>query len=241
MNFYPAIDLKNGQCVRLEKGRMDTAKVYNDSPADQARLFAEAGCTWIHVVDLDGAFAGRPVNAPVVRDIVETTGISVQLGGGIRSMDTISAWLEAGVQRVILGTAAVQDPELVFKACARFPGRIAVGIDARDGQVAVEGWAKASTLSVAELAGRFETAGVAAIIHTDIARDGVLTGPNVEASADLAARTSIPVIVSGGISGPEDLEACRAAGDLEGVIAGRALYEGRLNPADAVRILREVR
>jgi len=229
MILYPAIDLKDGQCVRLVRGDMEAATVFNDSPADQARQFAGAGATWLHVVDLNGAFAGRPVNADAVSQILSATGMSVQLGGGIRTLAQVDAWLEAGVARVIIGTAAVKDPDMVRAACDAHPGRIAVAVDARGGLVAVEGWAQATELSVVELAGRFEDAGVAAIIYTDIDRDGVLEGANVEATAALARSTSLPVIASGGVSSLEDLRRLDEEADVSGAIIGRALYDGRIS------------
>ncbi len=239
MIFYPAIDLKDGRCVRLVKGDMNQVTVFNDSPANQARAFADAGCQWIHVVDLNGAFAGAPVNAAAVRAILATVTVPVQLGGGIRDLATVANWLGAGVKRVVLGTAAVKDPALVREACKHFPGQIAVGIDARGGMVATEGWAETGTLSALDLARRFVDAGVAAIIHTDIDRDGVLAGPNVAASAELARAVPIPVIVSGGVSSLDDLRAVKAqAGSgIAGVISGRAIYDGRINLKEAVALL----
>jgi phosphoribosylformimino-5-aminoimidazole carboxamide ribotide isomerase len=237
--FFPAIDLKDGRCVRLIKGDMNQATVFNDSPTNQARQFADAGCQWIHVVDLNGAFAGAPVNAAAVRDILQAVRIPVQLGGGIRDMATVAAWLEAGVARVILGTAAVKNPALVHEACRAYPGKVAVGIDARGGKVATEGWADTGELTVEELAKRFVDAGVAAIIHTDIDRDGILAGPNVAASAALARAVPIPVIVSGGVSSRDDLKAVKAeaASGIAGVISGRAIYDGRIDLAEAVALL----
>lgn len=235
MIFFPAIDLKDGVCVRLIKGDMDKATVFNDSPADQALQFAEAGAEWIHVVDLNGAFAGAPVNEAAVKDII-SAGVPVQLGGGIRSMATVDAWFSAGVARLILGTVAVKNPDLVRKACRAYPGRIAVGVDARDGRVATEGWADVSELTTIDLAGRFVDSGVAALIHTDIDRDGVLKGPNVAASAELARAVPIPVIVSGGVASLVDLQAVKdeAASGIAGVISGRAIYNGRINVAEAI-------
>ncbi|MSO73183.1 MAG: 1-(5-phosphoribosyl)-5-[(5-phosphoribosylamino)methylideneamino]imidazole-4-carboxamide isomerase [Rhodospirillaceae bacterium] len=239
MILYPAIDLKDGRCVRLVRGDMAQATAFNDSPADQARQFAAAGCQWIHVVDLDGAFAGKAVNAAAVRTIIGA-GVPVQLGGGIRDMAGVEMWLAAGLARVILGTAAVKNPELVRSACKAFPGRIAVGIDARQGKVATEGWAATSELTADELAKRFADAGVAAIIHTDIDRDGVLAGPNVQASAALARVVPIPVIVSGGVSSLADIGAVKAeaASGIAGVITGRALYEGHLDLREAIALLK---
>jgi phosphoribosylformimino-5-aminoimidazole carboxamide ribotide isomerase len=240
MIFFPAIDLKDGQCVRLVRGEMDQATVYGDDPAAQARLFADAGCTWLHVVDLNGAFEGKPVNADAVRAILEAGGLKVELGGGIRTLGTVALWLEAGVARVILGTAALKDPGLVKQACRDHPGRIAVGIDARGGFVAVEGWAETSEIAPLDLARRFEDAGVAALIYTDISRDGALAGPNIEATVELARAISIPVIASGGVSSMDDLRRLKDAGEgvLEGVIAGRAVYDGRVDPRAAVALLR---
>ncbi len=239
MILFPAIDLKDGACVRLKLGLMDQATVFNADPADQARAFAVAGAEWIHVVDLNGAFAGRPVNAASVEAILATVEVPVQLGGGIRDMATIEAWLERGVRRVILGTVALKDPALVKAACRRFPGQVAVGIDAKGGQVAVEGWAETSDLTVLDLALKFEDAGVAAIIYTDIDRDGVLTGPNVEATAALAAAIRTPVIASGGVSSLDDLRRLKAVPGLEGVISGRALYDGRIDLAQALAVLKD--
>ena len=234
MILYPAIDLKDGQCVRLRLGDMEQSTVFNDDPSAQARAFAEAGCEWLHLVDLNGAFAGKPVNAEAVDGILAAVDVPVQLGGGIRSMATIDAWLERGVRRVILGTAAVKDPALVKNACRNWPGRVAVGIDAKGGKVAVEGWAEVSELSVEELAARFSDVGVAAIIHTDVDRDGVLSGPNVATTSALADVTQIPVIASGGVSSLEDLLALRAAGNIAGAISGRALYNGRIDLGEAI-------
>jgi len=237
--FFPAIDLKNGHCVRLRQGDMATATVFNEDPADQARTFEKAGCQWLHVVDLDGAFAGHPVNAGAVDAILEAVDLPVQLGGGIRTLATAASWLDRGVRRVILGTAALRHPDLVAAACADFPGRIAVGIDARDGRVAVQGWSEQSDIAALDLARRFEDVGVAAIIFTDIGRDGVLSGPNIAATVELARTVQIPVILSGGISTLDDLRKAREAGDgiIAGVICGRALYDGRLDVARAVRLI----
>ncbi len=231
MILFPAIDLKDGQCVRLLRGEMDQATVFNDDAGAQAAAFAAGGCHWLHVVDLNGAFAGKPVNGAAVDAILGAVTVPVQLGGGIRDLDTIAMWLERGIARVILGTVAVRDPELVREACRRYPDQVAVGIDARDGRVAVEGWAEVSELGAAELAARFEDAGVAAIIYTDIDRDGAMQGVNVEATKDLAAATSIPVIASGGVSSLDDLAALKAVAHhgIAGVISGRALYDGGLD------------
>ncbi|MBT3306896.1 MAG: 1-(5-phosphoribosyl)-5-[(5-phosphoribosylamino)methylideneamino]imidazole-4-carboxamide isomerase [Alphaproteobacteria bacterium] len=239
MKFFPAIDLKDGQCVRLLQGDMDKATVFGDDPAAQARIFADAGAEWLHVVDLNGAVSGRPVNEDAVAAILGSLKIPVQLGGGIRDRDTIDFWLERGVRRVILGTVAVRDPDLVKQACRDHPGRVAVGIDARDGLVAVEGWTEVSEITALELAKKFEDCGVAAIIYTDIARDGAMQGPNTEATVELAKAISIPIIASGGVSSLKDLEELKAAGEglLEGVISGRALYDGRLDLSDAVSLL----
>ena len=237
MILYPAIDLKAGACVRLVRGDMDQATVFNDDPAAQAKTFADAGCPWLHVVDLDGAFAGHGVNGDAIKGILAATDMSVQLGGGIRDLAAIESWLEAGITRVILGTVAVKDPDLVRSACRQFPGRIAVGIDARDGFVAVEGWAEASSLCAQDLVARFADAGVAAIIYTDIDRDGTLGGCNVEATAALAAQTEIPVIASGGIGTLDDLRRLSATGTIAGAISGRALYDGRIDLAAALALL----
>jgi len=238
--FFPAIDLKDGACVRLIKGDMSQATVFNDSPADQARQFADAGCLWIHVVDLNGALAGAPVNASAVKSILAQVSVPVQLGGGIRDMATVAAWLEAGIARVILGTAAVKNPALVRDACRAYPGRVAVGIDARCGKVATEGWVDTGELTAIDLAGRFVDAGVAAIIHTDIDRDGILAGPNVAASAELARAVPIPIIVSGGVSSLDDLKSVKAeaASGIAGVISGRAIYDGRIELGAAVALLK---
>ena len=239
MIFFPAIDLKDGQCVRLFQGDMDQVTVFGDDPAGQAKGFADAGAKWLHVVDLNGAFSGRPVNEDAVSGILDRIDIPVQLGGGIRDMQTIDFWLDRGVRRVILGTVAVRDPDLVKQACKRHPDRVGVGIDARDGMVAVEGWTELSEITGLELAKEFEDCGVAAIIYTDIARDGAMDGPNIEATVGLANAVSVPVIASGGVSSLEDLEALKAAGTglLEGVISGRALYDGRIDLAAAVELL----
>lgn len=239
LTLYPAIDLKDGACVRLVQGEMSAATLFNDNPAAQAASFVEAGCKWLHVVDLNGAFVGRPVNSSAVAAILGVTPVPVQLGGGIRDLSTIEFWLSAGVARVILGTVAVKNPSLVQKACKLYPGRIAVGIDARAGHVAVEGWAETSELSALDLALRFEDAGVTAIIYTDIERDGKLGGVNVEATAQLAARLSTPVIASGGVGSLEDLEKLKPyeGQGVEGVICGRALYDGRVKLADALALL----
>ncbi len=238
MILYPAIDLKDGQCVRLVRGEMDAATVFNDDPAAQAAAFAAAGCQWVHLVDLNGAFAGRAVNAEAVEAVLARVSVPCQLGGGIRDMAAIEGWLAKGLARVILGTVAVRDPALVRDAARAFPGRVAVGIDARGGRVAVEGWAETTDLTALELARRFEDAGVAAIIYTDIDRDGAMGGPNVAATAALANAVSIPVIASGGVSSLDDLRALKNCGaPLDGAISGRALYDGRIDVAEAVRVL----
>jgi len=239
--LYPAIDLKGGKCVRLLRGDMQAATVFNDDPAAQARAFAAQGFAWLHVVDLDGAFAGAAVNAAAVQAILAATALPVQLGGGIRDLGAIEAWLSRGVRRVILGTVALTDPALVKAACKAHPGRVVVGIDARGGKVAVEGWAKVSTMDAAELALRFEDAGVSAIVYTDIDRDGALAGVNVEATAALARRLKTPVIASGGVASLEDLRALRRheSDGIAGVICGRALYDGRIDPAAALALLAE--
>lgn len=239
MILFPAIDLKNGQCVRLEQGDMARATVFNLDPAAQARSFAAQGFQYLHVVDLDGAFAGKPVNAQAVESMLQVVSMPVQLGGGIRDLNTVEGWLAKGISRVIIGTAAVRDPALVKQAAKKFPGRVAVGLDARDGKVAVEGWAESSQVTALEIAQRFEDAGVAAIIFTDIARDGLLKGINWEATIALAEAVSIPVIASGGLASIDDVKALLApqAKKLEGAIAGRALYDGRLDPAEALALI----
>ena len=239
LTLYPAIDLKGGQCVRLRRGEMGDATVYSDDPGAQALAWQRSGCRWLHVVDLDGAFAGRSANVAAVEAILAAAAVPVQLGGGLRDRAGIERWLSAGVARVILGSAAVKDPALVREACRAHPGRVAVGIDARDGMVATEGWAETSALEAEELARRFEGAGVAALIHTDIARDGMLGGVNVEATVALARAVAVPVIASGGIGSLEHLAMLRreAAGLVEGVIVGRALYDGRVDPVAALALL----
>lgn len=242
MKLYPAIDIKDGRCVRLLRGDMDAATVFNDSPVAQARAFEAAGCGYLHVVDLNGAFAGRPVNEQIVRDMLAAVSVPIQLGGGIRSLEGIEQWLQAGVSRVILGTLALRAPDLVTAACKAYPGQVVVGIDARGGRVAVEGWAQASDMAVADLARAFEDAGVAAIIFTDIDRDGTLEGVNVDAVVALANAVDIPVIASGGVQGLDDLQALRQAaercrGRIDGVVVGRALYDGGLSLDAAVQAL----
>jgi len=243
MILYPAIDLKDGACVRLVRGEMDQATVFNTDPAAQARVFAGQGFQWLHLVDLNGAFQGKPVNGAAVESVLASVTMPVQLGGGIRDLKTIEGWLERGIARVILGTVAVRNPDLVREACKLFPGKVAVGIDARDGLVAVEGWATTSEVKALDLALRFEDAGVAAIIYTDINRDGAMGGVNVEATADLAFALTTPVIASGGVSSITDLEALKAQEHtgINGVICGRALYDGRIDPARALALLARAR
>ncbi len=240
MILFPAIDLKDGQCVRLKLGDMEQATVYNPDPAAQAKAFEDQGFEWLHVVDLNGAFAGESVNGAAVDAILKATKNPVQLGGGIRTLEHIENWLSRGLARVILGTVAVRDPALVMEACKRFPGKIAVGIDAKGGYVAVEGWAEASELGVIELARKFEGAGVSAIIYTDIDRDGILTGINWESTLELANAVSIPIIASGGLASLDDIERMLQpdASRLEGAISGRALYDGRIDPAEALAMIR---
>jgi phosphoribosylformimino-5-aminoimidazole carboxamide ribotide isomerase len=241
--LFPAIDLKNGQCVRLEQGDMARATVFNLDPAAQAKTFETQGFEYLHVVDLDGAFAGKPVNAHAVEEMLKSVKFPVQLGGGIRDLATVEAWLSKGIRRVIIGTAAVRDPALVKEAAKKFPGQVAVGLDARDGKVAVEGWAETSTVTALDIAQRFEDAGVAAIIFTDIARDGLLKGLNLEATIALADAISIPVIASGGLASIDDVKAMLTprAKKLEGAISGRALYDGRIDPAEALTLIRNAR
>lgn len=240
MYLLPAIDLKNGSCVRLRQGDMAQATVFDASPSDQAQRFAEQGCEWIHIVDLDGAFAGHPVNAEAVECILAAVDVRIELGGGIRSLETVKMWLDKGVSRVILGTIALRNPDFVKRACDLYPGRIAVGIDAKNGMVAVEGWAETSQISDVELAEKFESAGVDVLIYTDISRDGVLQGPNLAATTRLSERISTPVIVSGGVSTLDDLRACRAEAEknLAGVIVGRAIYDGRFTVVEALSVLK---
>lgn len=237
MILYPAIDLKDGQAVRLLRGEMDAATVFNDDPAAQARAFQEEGCQWLHLVDLNGAFAGKPVNGAAVEAILSETSVPTQLGGGIRDMATIEMWLAKGLTRVILGTVAVENPDLVREAAKAFPGHVAVGLDARNGFVATRGWAEETDVQVTDLAKSFEDAGVAAIIYTDIDRDGAMQGPNITATAALAKATSIPVIASGGVSSLGDLVALRDAGGISGAISGRALYDGALDLKAALAAL----
>jgi phosphoribosylformimino-5-aminoimidazole carboxamide ribotide isomerase len=239
--LFPAIDLKDGKCVRLKLGDMNAATVFNDDPAAQARAFEEQGFTYLHIVDLNGAFEGKPVNASAVEAILAAITMPAQLGGGIRDLATIESWLTRGIRRVILGTVAVRDPGLVREACKRFPGRVAVGIDAKGGKVAVEGWAETSELTAIDLARRFEDAGVSAIIYTDIDRDGVLKGLNLPSTAELARTVNIPVIASGGLASIDDIKALVKPEYrmLEGAITGRALYDGRIDPKEALAVLKE--
>ncbi len=241
MILFPAIDLKDGQCVRLKLGDMEQATVFNDDPAAQARSFETQGFEWLHLVDLNGAFAGKPVNAAAVEAILKAVSLPVQLGGGIRTLGQIEAWLDKGIRRVILGTVALRDPALVREACRAFPGRIAVGIDAKGGRVAVEGWAETSDLTAIDLANRFADAGVSAIIFTDIDRDGVLKGLNIDSTLELARAVPIPVIASGGLASMDDIHRLLQpdCGILEGAISGRALYDGRIDVPEALRLFRE--
>ncbi|WP_425410535.1 1-(5-phosphoribosyl)-5-[(5-phosphoribosylamino)methylideneamino]imidazole-4-carboxamide isomerase [Hyphococcus sp.] len=235
LTLYPAIDLKGGECVRLLQGRMDDATVYNKDPASQAAAFSSAGFQWVHIVDLDGAFAGAERNGAAIRSILANGGVKAQLGGGVRSMDAVERWINAGMTRVILGTAAVNNPDFVNEACKAYPDRIVLGIDARDGRVKTDGWDTDSEKTPAEIVERFADQGAAAVIYTDISRDGALTGANVEATAALAAAAAIPVIASGGVASVRDIEALRAAHpNIEGVIIGRALYDGRVDPKEAL-------
>ena len=242
MILFPAIDLKDGKCVRLYKGEMDQATVFNDNPSDQAQKFERAGCEWIHIVDLNGAFAGRPINEEPVDEILKSVTIPIQLGGGIRDIETIENWIKKGVNRIILGTIALRDPSFVIAAAKIFPGKIVVGIDARNGMVAVEGWAKTSDMSAAQLGKKFQDAGVTSIIYTDIDRDGTMNGLNIENTVALSDALSIPVIASGGVASIDDLKILKLAakktnGTIEGVISGRAIYDGRLNIRDGIAIL----
>jgi len=238
MIFFPAIDLKEGKCVRLFGGDMNSATIFAHDPAEQAKKFQDAGCSWIHVVDLNGAFKGEPVNGSAIESILEATNIQVQLGGGVRDYKTIKFWLNRGVSRVILGTAALNDPELVMQACDEFPDRIIIGIDAKDGLVAVEGWVEVSQVTVLELAMKFEGIKLSSIIYTDINRDGLMIGPNISATINLAKAISTPVIASGGVSSMDDLRALKEIGGdvLAGVISGRAIYDNIIDPFDAVTL-----
>lgn len=237
MILYPAIDLKDGNAVRLVHGDMDQTTVFNDDPAAQARSFVDAGCQWLHLVDLNGAFAGEPVNAAPVEAILKACKVPTQLGGGIRDMATIERWLDKGLTRVILGTVAVENPDLVRKAAKAFPGQVAVGLDARNGKVATRGWAEETDVMVTDLAKSFEDAGIAAIIYTDILRDGAMKGPNVNATADLARAVDIPVIASGGVSSLQDLKALKDTDVISGAISGRALYDGAIDLQEAIALL----
>jgi phosphoribosylformimino-5-aminoimidazole carboxamide ribotide isomerase len=243
MILFPAIDLKDGQCVRLKLGDMAQATVFNDNPAAQAKSFEDQGFEWLHLVDLNGAFEGRPVNAKAVEDILRTIKIPVQLGGGIRDMATIERWLAHGITRVILGTVALRNPEIVREACKKFPGKIVVGIDAKSGFVAVEGWGESSTLTAIELGKRFEDAGVSAIIFTDIDRDGILKGINFEKTLELANAVNIPVIASGGLASIDDVQRLLEpdCAILEGAISGRAIYDGRLDTVAALKLISEAK
>ena len=238
MILYPAIDLKDGQAVRLYKGEMDKATVFHDHPASQALAFEKAGCEWIHLVDLNGAFAGAPVNGNTVNEILASVSVPCQLGGGIRDMATIEAWVDRGLSRVILGTVAVENPALVREAARLFPGKIAVGLDAREGRVATRGWATETDVVVTDLAKQFEDDGIAAIIYTDINRDGAMGGPNIAATEALAQTVNIPVIASGGVSSMQDLHDLKASGIISGAISGRALYDGVIDLADALAALK---
>ena len=238
MILYPAIDLKDGNAVRLVHGDMDQTTVFNDDPAAQARAFVDAGCAWLHLVDLNGAFAGEPVNAAPVEAILKACPVPAQLGGGIRDMATIERWLDKGLARVILGTVAVEDPDLVREAARAFPGQVAVGLDARNGKVATRGWAEETDVMVTDLAKSFEDAGIAAIIYTDILRDGAMKGPNIEATAALARAVNIPVIASGGVSSMADLTALQKTGVISGAISGRALYDGAIDLGEALKTLK---
>ena len=238
MILYPAIDLKDGQAVRLYKGEMDKATVFHDHPASQALAFEKAGCEWIHLVDLNGAFAGAPVNGNTVNEILANVSVPCQLGGGIRDMATIEAWVDRGLSRVILGTVAVENPALVREAARLFPGKIAVGLDAREGRVATRGWATETDVVVTDLAKQFEDDGIAAIIYTDINRDGAMGGPNIAATEALAQTVNIPVIASGGVSSMQDLHDLKASGIISGAISGRALYDGAIDLADALAALK---
>jgi phosphoribosylformimino-5-aminoimidazole carboxamide ribotide isomerase len=237
MILYPAIDLKDGQAVRLVHGDMDQSTVFNDDPAAQARVFVDAGCEWLHLVDLNGAFEGEPVNAAPVEAILKACPVPAQLGGGIRDMKTIERWIDRGLARVILGTVAVENPDLVREAAREFPGKVAVGLDARNGFVATKGWAAETEIQVTDLAKSFEDAGISAIIYTDILRDGAMKGPNIPATEALARAVNIPVIASGGVSSMDDLSALKATGVISGAISGRALYDGAINLSAALKAL----
>jgi len=238
MILYPAIDLKDGDAVRLVHGDMDQTTVFNDDPTAQARAFVDAGCEWLHLVDLNGAFAGEPVNAAAVEAILKACPVPAQLGGGIRDMKTIARWIDRGLARVILGTVAVENPDLVREAAREFPGKVAVGLDARNGFVATRGWATETDIQVVDLARQFEDAGISAIIYTDILRDGAMKGPNIDATAALARSVNIPVIASGGVSSMGDLTALKDTGVISGAISGRALYDGAIDLTDALALLK---
>ena len=239
MILFPAIDLKDGQCVRLVQGDMDRATIFNDSPTKQAKIFMETGFQWIHIVDLNGAFKGTPINQSCITEILCSITIPIQLGGGIRDMETAERWLKSGVKRIVLGTAALNNPEFTKEACKEFPGQVAVGIDTRNGLVAIEGWSKTSTVTDIDLVRRFEDAGVTAIIHTDIDRDGLMEGANIEATLNLASQTSIPLILSGGVSSMSDIENIKKyeSEGIMGIISGRAIYDGRVDPTNALNFL----
>lgn len=241
MILFPAIDIKDGKCVRLKQGDINQATVFNENPADQAKQFAAQGVSWIHIVDLNGAFDGAPSNEDEVAEIIDAVpDIKLQLGGGVRNLGTVAAWLEVGIERLVLGTAAVKDPEFVFEACKQFPGKIAVSIDAREDKVAVNGWAEQSATSVQDLVLKFEDAGIAALIYTDIIKDGMMQGPNIEAIKKLGSITKIPIIASGGVSSMDDINAIKELG-IEGVICGRSVYEGKIDVAEAVNSLELMR
>jgi len=239
MIFFPAIDLKDGQCVRLEKGDMDKSTIFDSDPVSRAQSFLEAGCSWLHLVDLNGAFEGKPINQQAVENIIKNVNINIQLGGGIRSLETIDMWINTGINRVILGTMALTKPDLVIKACKKFPGKIAVGIDARDGMVAVEGWVKQTKIKALDLVKKFEDVGVSAIIFTDINRDGILTGPAIKETVELAESINIPIIVSGGVSSIEDIKEIQSknCSGITGVISGRAIYDNRIDIYECNKIL----
>ena len=238
MIIFPAIDLKDGQCVRLKKGEMDQATIFNDDPADQAQIFAKQGFQWVHIVDLNGAFAGEPVNKDAVKSIINAVDIPLQLGGGIRNLKTIDYWLNAGLKRIILGTIALTQPHIVKEACTSFPDQIVVGIDAKNGKVATEGWAETSEMTAIDLAKRFEDCGVTAIIYTDVNRDGLLGGPDIDGTKALAQAVNIPIIASGGIGSNEDIAAIKTLENdgVTGVITGRALYDGKINIQEALDV-----
>ena len=239
MIFFPAIDLKDGQCVRLEKGDMDKATIFDSDPVSRAKSFLKSGCSWLHLIDLNGAFQGKPVNQQPVKNIIENVDIHIQLGGGIRNLETIDLWINTGIDRVILGTMALTKPDLVIRACKKYPGKIAVGIDAREGMVAVEGWVKQTKIKALDLVKKFEDVGVSAIIYTDINRDGILTGPAINETIELAESINIPVIVSGGVSSIEDIKEIQSknCSGIMGVISGRAIYDNRIDIYECNKIL----